>query len=111
MDFDSIKDAMKFLNWEMVSAIGLMTLAWVQWLKKYLPAVYYKIPIIDLVAFASGFVFAHLIFDISTVKHTETVALFHGFCGSLFAMLGYELFSGKLLNLRSSSEITKTPAK
>ena len=117
MDFDSIKDAMKFFNWEMISAIAIMTAAWVQLLKRYLPEEYVvgkaKIPVIILVAFASGFIFAHIIFDISGVKHNETIALFHGFAGTLFSLLGYELLQGTKFGLRSSTTIknggTKTP--
>ena len=113
MDIGSIKDAMKFFNWEMIAAIAIMVSAWVQLLKKYLPeeviAGKAKIPVIVLVAFASGFVFAHLIFDVSGVKHTETVALFHGFSGTLFSLLGYELLKGTSFGLRSSGEIKQNP--
>lgn len=109
MDFDSMKDVMKFFNWEMISAIAVLVTAWVQLLKKYLPETWavgaVKIPVILLAAFASGFVFAHLIFDLSAVPHTETIALFHGFAGTLFSMLGYEILKGTAIGLRSSGEV------
>jgi hypothetical protein len=109
MEWDSIKDAMKFFNWEMITAIAILITAWVQLLKRYLPEEYpvgkCKIPVIVLVAFASGFVFSHIIFDISGVKHSETIALFHGFAGTLFSLLGYELLSGKLFSLRSANDM------
>ena len=109
MDFDMMKDVMKFLNWEMIGAIAFMVTAFVQLLKQYIPAEVIigkvKIPIIPIIAFASGLVFAHIIFDISGVKHTEEVALFHGFTGTLFSLLGYELLKGTKLGLRSADEV------
>lgn len=108
MDFDSMKNVMKFFNWEMISAIAILTMAWVQLLKKYLPEELVigkaKIPVIVLAAFASGFIFSHFIFDLSSVEHTETVALFHGFAGTLFSLLGYEVLKGTTLGLRSATE-------
>lgn len=115
MDFDAMKDVMKFFNWEMISAIAFLTMAWVQLLKKYLPEELMvgkaKIPVIILVAFASGFIFAHFIFDISKVEHTETIALFHGFAGTLFSLLGYEILKGTVLGLRSATEVKKDQPK
>jgi hypothetical protein len=109
MDFSDMKDIMKFMNWEMIAAIAFIVAAWVQLLKKYLPEELVigkaKIPVIVLVAFASGFVFAHLIFDISGVNHTETIALFHGFAGTLFSLLGYEILKSTSLGLRSSTDL------
>ena len=109
MDFGDIQNAMKFLNWEMVVAIMILTMGWTQMLKKWLPAEWAigkaKVPIIELVGLASSMVLAHFIFDISGTTHTETVAIFHGFSGWLFATLGYEVIKGTKFGLRSSDEI------
>lgn len=114
LGFD-IKDIMKFLNWEMIGAIGFLTMAWVQILKKYLPEEMVwgkaKIPVVLLSSFTSGFIFAYLLFDISGVKHTETVALFHGFAGTLFSTLGYEIIKGTALGLRSATEVKQDQPK
>jgi len=115
MDFESMKNVMKFFNWELIGAISLMILAWTQLLKRYIPEICcvgrFKIPVVVLAAFASGFIFAHFIFDLSKVNHTETVALFHGFAGTLFALLGYEVVRGTALGLRSSAEIKENQPK
>jgi hypothetical protein len=107
MDFDQIKDALKFLNWEMLGAIGLITMATVQFLKGYIPDIKAGIPILKIFTLVVGLIIAHFCFDIAGVKHTETVALFHGFVGALFASLGYEILKGTKAGLRSSDEIKK----
>ena len=113
MDFNAMKDAMKFFNWEMITAIGILVMAWTQLLKQYLPVEWVvgkaRIPIIVIVAFISGGVFAHIIFDVSGVNHTETIALFHGFAGTMFSLLGYELLKGTKLGLRSADDMKPDP--
>jgi xanthine/uracil permease len=107
MDISEIQKALDFLNWQMLVAVGIITMATVQFLKEYLPDVWRKIPVLKLFTLAVGIVVAHFIFDIANVKHTETVALFHGFVGSLLASLGYELLKGTKLGLRSSDEVKR----
>ena len=115
MDFETMKQVMKFFNWELISAVAVMVTAWAQLLKRYLPEEVAvgkaKIPVVVLVAFVSGFIFAHFIFDLSGVQHTETIALFHGFVGTLFSLLGYEMLKGSMLGLRSSAQIKENSQK
>jgi hypothetical protein len=114
MDFGDLQNAMKFFNWEMITAIGILVTAFTQLLKQYVPAEITagkaKIPLLPILAFASGLVFAHIIFDIAGVNHTEEIALFHGFAGTLFALLGYELLKGTKLGLRSADEMKSPPS-
>lgn len=105
MDFEDIKDVLKFMNWEMLAAIGLITMAVVQFFKEYIPDVYKGVPILKVFTVAIGIILSHFCFDIAKVAHTETVALFHGFVGAVFAALGYELIKGTGLGLRSSKEL------
>jgi xanthine/uracil permease len=107
MDIEELQKALDFLNWKMLVGIGIITMATVQFLKEYIPDVWRKIPVLKLFTLAVGILVAHFIFDIALVKHTETVALFHGFVGALLAALGYELLKGTKLGLRSSSEAKK----
>ncbi len=88
MDISDIEKALSFMNWQMLTAIGLIVMAWTQFWKEYIPDTYKKIPVIKLFTLISGITIAHFIFDIAGVKHSETVALFHGLVGSLFAALG-----------------------
>ncbi len=108
MELEDIKRVLAFLNWEMLAAVGLITMATVQFLKEYLPDVYKGVPVLKLFTLAVGLVISHFCFDIAGVKgHTETVALFHGFVGAIFAALGYEILKGTKLALRSSDEVKK----
>src|SRR4030042_410307 len=105
MDLPDIEKLLDFMNWKMLTAIGLIVMAWVQFWKEYLPEVYKKIPVIKLFTLFSGLFIAHFTFDIAEAKHTETVALFHGLVGSLFAALGYDILKGTKLGLRSSGQL------
>lgn len=107
MDLEELQKALDFLNWKMLVAIGIITMATVQFLKEYIPDVWRKIPVLKLFTLGVGLASAHFIFDIAGVKHTEMVALFHGFVGALLASLGYELLKGTKLGLRSSDEVKK----
>ncbi len=115
MDFEDIKNALKFLNWEMLGAIALITMAWVQYWKEYLPEVYccgkVKIPVLKLFILASGMVASHFIFGIAGVKGNESVILFHGVIGGLFGALGYELVKGTKVALRSKTELNGDPPR
>ena len=115
MDFEDIKNVLKFLNWEMLAATGLITMAAVQFFKEYIPECCVwknvKIPVLKIFTLVVGLFVAHFCFDLSNAKHTETVALFHGFVGALFAALGYELLKGTKLGLRSSEEVKNGGAK
>lgn len=115
MDFDDLKAVLKFMSWEMLAAVGLITMATVQFFKEYIPECCvvktFKIPVLKLFTLAVGLLVAHFCFDISGVKHTETIALFHGFVGALFAALGYEVFKGTKVGLRSSSELKNGTTK
>ena len=108
MDFSEIQKALAFLNWEMVIGCGVLLLGWVQICKKYLvdPKVgSFQIPITLLFNLASAMVLAHFIFDVAGIKHTETIALFHGFASFVVSSLGYELLKGTKFGLRSGDEI------
>lgn len=115
MDFEDIKKALAFLNWEMLGAIALITMAWTQYWKEYIPEVYCckgaKIPILKLFILASGMLASHFIFMIAGVKGAESVILFHGVIGSLFGALGYELVKGTKAALRSTTELKGDPPK
>jgi xanthine/uracil permease len=100
MDIEELQKVLDFLNWKMLVAIGVITMATVQFVKEYIPDVWRKIPVLKLFTLAMGVVIAHFVFNIADVKHTETVALFHGFVGALLASLGYELLKGTKLGLR-----------
>jgi hypothetical protein len=107
MDISEIQQALDFMNWQMLIAIGLITMATVQFLKEYIPDVWHKIPLVKLFTLAVGLAVAHFCFDIACVKHTESVALFHGFVGAVFAALGYEVLKGTKLGLRSRGDLNK----
>lgn len=107
MDFNDIKNLAKFLNWEMIGAISLFTMATIQFFKEAIPDKYGNIPILKISTLVAGMIWAHLLFDISGVKHTESIALVHGAAGPLIASLGYEVLKGTKLGLRSSDEIKK----
>lgn len=107
MELDDIKKVLAFLNWEMLAAVGLITMATVQFLKEYIPDVCKGVPVLKLFTLAVGLFISHFCFDIAGVSHTETVALFHGFVGAIFAALGYEILKGTKLALRSSDEVKK----
>jgi hypothetical protein len=113
MDLDDIQKALDFMNWKMLVAIALITMAWVQYWKEYLPDVYccgkVKIPILKIFILLSGMAVAHFIFGIAGVKSLESVILFHGVIGALFGALGYELVKGTKVALRSSSELKEPP--
>jgi hypothetical protein len=109
MDYEQIKNALAFLNWEMLGAVGLITMAVVQFFKEHLPQSWVigktNIPVTKLFTLGCGLVTSHFIFDIAAVEHTETVALFHGFVGAIFSTLGYEILKGTPLSMRSVSQI------
>lgn len=105
MDIPDIEKILSFMDWKMITAIGLLVMAWTQFWKEYIPDTYKKIPVIKLFTLLSGMVIAYFIFDIAGVKHTEMVALFHGLVGSLFAALGYDILKGTKLGLRSSTDL------
>ena len=99
------------MNWEMLAAIGLITMATIQFFKEYIPDSYRKIPVLKMVTLVIGLFISYFCFDMAGAKHTETVALFHGFVGALFAALGYEMLKGTRLGLRSSSDLKKPEVK
>lgn len=107
MDIAELKKVLSFMSWEMLAATGLITMATVQFLKEYIPDVWHKVPTLKLFTLAVGLFVAHFCFDLAGVKHTETVALFHGFVGALLAALGYEVLKGTKMSLRSSGEVKK----
>jgi xanthine/uracil permease len=107
VDITEIQKALDFMNWRMLVAVGVIVMATVQFLKEYIPDVWRRIPVLKLFTLFVGLFVAHFCFDIAQVKHTETVALFHGFVGALFAALGYDLLKGTKLGLKSSSEVKK----
>lgn len=113
LPFDDIQKVLYFLNWQMLAAVGLITMAWIQLAKKYIPDVCcvgkFTIPVTVLFTLVSGMILAHFIFDIAGVKHNETIALFHGFVGALFSTLGYELLKGTKFGLRSSTDMKDAP--
>jgi hypothetical protein len=107
MNLEELQKALDFMNWKMLVAVGLITMATVQFLKEYIPDVWKHIPILKLFTLLVGLFVAHFCFDLADIKHTESIALFHGFVGALFAALGYELLKGTKAGLRSSSELKK----
>jgi hypothetical protein len=113
MDFDAIKDVLKFLNWEMLGAIGLIVMAWTQFWKEFIPDVLCcggkNIPVLKIFILASGAAWAYFIFDVAGVKHTETVAILHGIIGAMFSALGYEILKGTSLGLRSTDDMNRSP--
>jgi hypothetical protein len=114
MDFDitEIQKALDFLNWKMIVANGVLLMGWVQLIKPYLGDPTWKgfnIPLVLLVSLFSSMLLSHFVFDVSGVKHTETIALFHGFASFVLSSLGYELLSGKFLSMRSKDQMVKPP--
>lgn len=107
MDLSELQKALDFLNWKMLVAVGIITMATVQFLKEYIADVWHHIPVLKLFVLAVGLFVSHFIFDIAGVKHTESVALFHGFVGAVFAALGFDILKGTKLGLKSSSEMRK----
>src|SRR5512135_2635423 len=104
MDFEDIQKALSFLNWQMVVACSVLLMGWVQICKAYIgdPMVgAVKIPLTLLFNLASALVLSYFIFDVSGVKHTTTIAIFHGFASFILSSLGYEILKGTKLGLRS----------
>ena len=114
MDFSEIQKALDFLNWKMVIACGVLLLGWVQIAKPYIGDLTIKglkVPTVPLFSLVSAMVLSHFIFDVAGVTHSETVALFHGFCSFVVSSLGYELLSGKFMQLKSKTELKQNGDK
>lgn len=115
MDYEDLKKILQFMSWEMLAATGVITMATVQFMKEYIPDCCtiktFKIPVLKLFTLAVGLFVGHFCFDLAGIKHTETVALFHGFVGAVFASLGYEMLKGTRLGLRSSTEMKDSQPK
>ena len=109
MGVEEIKNVLAFMSWELLSAVGLITMATVQFFKEYVPDCCevkgFKFPVLKLFTLAVGLLVSHFCFDLAGVKHTESVALFHGFVGAVFAALGYEMIKGTRIGLRSTDQL------
>lgn len=108
MDFSEIQKALDFLNWQMVVANAILLMGWVQICKPYIadPTIKgVKMPVTILFSLVSSMALSHFVFDVAGVKHTETIALFHGFSSFVISSLGYEILKGTKLGLRSGTEI------
>lgn len=115
MDFiPDLGNTFKFLNWDMVIAVTLATVAWSQFWKKYLPHLIIKdreIPITEIFVLLSGILIAHLFFDEAarvspaTYIHTGRTVILHGAFGALLSMLGFEVLKGTKLGLRTADEL------
>ncbi len=109
MDIDAIKDVMKFLNWEMVGAISLLTVAFVQYIKASLPETIlikgYSFPFLKVFILVFGIIIAYFTFRVAGKKVPFEVAAYHGFFSALISALGYELIKGTTLQLRSKAQL------
>ncbi len=115
MDFiPDLGNTFKFLNWDMIVAITLATLAWTQFWKKFFPSIIIKgreLPITEVFTILSGILIAHLFFDeafrinANTYVHTGRTVILHGAFGALLSTLGFEILKGTKLGLRSSTDL------
>ncbi len=115
MDFiPDLGNTFKFLNWDMIVAITLATIAWTQFWKKYFPSIIIKgkeLPITEVFTILSGILIAHLFFDEAlkmnpkAYVHTFRTVVLHGSFGALLSTLGFEILKGTRLGLRSSTEL------